>query len=217
MWSACAHLFPQVLPASGTYLSPDSPSRRRCRRVAPRSLLQAGPGTPELHPAGPGGPGGAQQGPEPSHAGCRERPLHHQAHEPLPVGRPAPGPRPAGLLPFLTPPWAARCMVIPQAGEQLSRSWWPHRPSPGGFLPYRPCLLSPRVSKTEGVSAGPQEMSLPRDLRWWRCRGQSHLLPRCHLWEASAPTPGLQLIICILFRMDRYFLKRTSFPILGAS
>ena len=92
-------LSPQVLRASSTYLSPLGPSS--CR-VAPHSLLSAGQETPALHAAGPGGPGGAQQGPEPSGPGCRERPLHHQAHELLPVGRSAPGPRPAGLLPLLT-------------------------------------------------------------------------------------------------------------------
>lgn len=162
------HLFPQVLRTTSTYLSPLSPSSRR---VAPRHPLPAGPGAPALRPAGPEGPGGAQQGPEPGGRGCRERPLHHPAHEPLAVGRAAPGPRPAGLLPLLTVleaqgHAAGRGLAVPcrppgPGQRALSHSQRPCRPSRGRLPAPGPSLLSLRVSKTEGVSAGDSEESLP--------------------------------------------------------
>lgn len=133
-------LSPQVLCASGTYLSFLPPSSRR--RVAPRSLPPAGPGAPALRPAGPGGPGRAQQGPESSRAGRREHPLHHQTHEPLPVGRPAPGPEPQGLLPLLTWLWRLRhgrggrwtgCLLCPPGRDSAgARPVGPRSPLPRG-------------------------------------------------------------------------------------
>lgn len=84
--------------------------------MAPHSLLPASQRTPAFHPAGPRGPGGAQQGPEPSRPGSRECPLHHQAHEPLTVGQPAPGPWPEGLLPLLMA-FAAHRQMAGQVGR----------------------------------------------------------------------------------------------------
>lgn len=157
------HLSPQVLRAASTYLSTPSPSSRR---VAPRSLLPAGPGTPALHPAGPEGPGGAQQGPEPGGRGCRERPLHHPAHEPLAVCRAAPGPRPAGLLPLLMLEAqghaAGGAGGRPAPGQRApSRSQRPRRPSRGRLPPPRALPFSLRASRTEGVAVGDSKKSFP--------------------------------------------------------
>lgn len=112
------HFSPQVLCARRTYLSPTS------HQVAAHSLSPTSPETPALHPARPGRPRGAQQGPEPGRAGCRERPLHHQADEKLAVGRPAPGSQPAGLLPLLTSLGTQR-----QMSGWVGR--WPARPGVG--------------------------------------------------------------------------------------
>lgn len=141
-------LSPQVLCASGTYLSFLAPASRR--RVAPH-CLPAGAGAPALHPAGPGGPGGAQQGPESSRPGCREHPLHHQAHEPLPVSRPAPGPQPQGLLPLLTSPWRLRHRW--GAGGPAACCCPPGRES-AGATPEGPGDPSPEASWPWGVGLG---------------------------------------------------------------
>ena len=160
------HLSPQVLRAASTYLSPLSPSSRR---VAPRSLLPAGPGIPALRPAGPEGPGGAQQDPEPGGRGCRERPLHHPAHEPLAVGRAAPGPQPAGLLPLLTALEAQGHV----AGRGLAVA---PRPRPEGAepLPEAPQTLTRKAPSAPGPAFSASV--LPKRNKWQWVTQRSHFL-----------------------------------------
>lgn len=142
-----------VLQSSrSTYLSPRHPLSPTSCRAAPRGLLAGSRRAPAPCPSGPGGPGGAQQGPEPSRPGGRERPHHHQAHEPLAVGRPAPGPQPAGLLPLLTALGVQRHMADGRACGLLPSPLKALRtPREGLSLQHRPCC-SVSVSAHPGKS-----------------------------------------------------------------